>query len=111
ADEYPEFPLAVSHIDNLSAEDAVTALRARADARRGATVPRVDELERIRRSIDALAADPGWDWNSFASTLIATLVGAGIAGWFTIWVLRGQRRDQYVASIRAAAASCLATLM
>ncbi|MFJ3036175.1 PadR family transcriptional regulator [Curtobacterium pusillum] len=35
ADEYPEFQLAVSHIDNLSAEDAVTALRARADALRG----------------------------------------------------------------------------
>ncbi|WP_242090369.1 PadR family transcriptional regulator [Curtobacterium sp. DN_7.5] len=32
ADEYPEFQLAVSHVDNLSAADAVTALRARADA-------------------------------------------------------------------------------
>lgn len=34
ADEYPEFQLAVSHVDNLTAPDAVTALRARADALR-----------------------------------------------------------------------------
>jgi len=34
ADEYPEFQLAVSHIDNLSPADAVTALRSRADALR-----------------------------------------------------------------------------
>lgn len=34
ADEYPEFQLAVSHVDNLTAEDAATALRARADALR-----------------------------------------------------------------------------
>lgn len=34
ADEYPEFQLAVSHVDNLSAEDAATALRARARALR-----------------------------------------------------------------------------
>lgn len=34
ADEYPEFQLAVSHVDNLSTSDAVTALRARADALR-----------------------------------------------------------------------------
>ena len=32
ADEYPEFHLALSHVDNLSDHDAVTALRARADA-------------------------------------------------------------------------------
>ncbi|PCN47102.1 transcriptional regulator [Curtobacterium sp. 'Ferrero'] len=34
ADEYPEFPLALSHVDNLTVTDAVTALRARADALR-----------------------------------------------------------------------------
>jgi len=34
ADEYPEFQLAVSHVDNLPAADAVTAMRARADALR-----------------------------------------------------------------------------
>lgn len=34
ADEYPEFQLAVSHVDNLTASDAETALRARADALR-----------------------------------------------------------------------------
>ncbi|GAA3340603.1 PadR family transcriptional regulator [Curtobacterium pusillum] len=34
ADEYPEFQLAVSHVDNLSAADAVTALRTRAEALR-----------------------------------------------------------------------------
>ncbi|WP_144710179.1 PadR family transcriptional regulator [Curtobacterium pusillum] len=34
ADEYPQFHLAVSHVDNLSAEDAVLALRARRDALR-----------------------------------------------------------------------------
>ncbi|MGN6408480.1 MAG: PadR family transcriptional regulator [Curtobacterium sp.] len=34
ADEYPEFHLAVSHVDNLSAEDAAAALRTRARALR-----------------------------------------------------------------------------
>ena len=34
ADEYPEFQLAVSHVDNLTAPDTVTALRARAEALR-----------------------------------------------------------------------------
>ncbi len=34
ADEYPEFQLAVSHVDNLTATDAVTAMRARAAALR-----------------------------------------------------------------------------
>ncbi|WP_416395232.1 MULTISPECIES: PadR family transcriptional regulator [unclassified Curtobacterium] len=34
ADEYPEFQLALSHVDNLSAPDAATALRARAGALR-----------------------------------------------------------------------------
>ncbi len=32
ADEYPEFHLALSHVDNLSDQDAVAALRARAEA-------------------------------------------------------------------------------
>lgn len=32
ADEYPEFHLALSHVDNLSDQDAVSALRARAEA-------------------------------------------------------------------------------
>lgn len=34
ADEYPEFQLAVSHVDNLTASDAEAALRARASALR-----------------------------------------------------------------------------
>lgn len=34
ADEYPQFRLAVSHVDNLAAPEAVTAFRARIDALR-----------------------------------------------------------------------------
>lgn len=70
-----------------------------------------EELEHIRRSIDALASEPSWDWNSFLSTLVATLVGAAIAGGIAIWVLNGQRRDQYVSTVRDSAARCLAALL
>lgn len=67
----------------------------------------MNELERIRRSIDALASAPGWDWTNFASTLIATLVGAAAAGAVTLWVLRRQRRDAYEAVIREVATRAL----
>lgn len=74
-------------------------------------MPGVDELERIRRSIDALSDPPGWDWNSFVSTLIATLVGAAVASAVTIWVLRRQRKDQYEQSIREASTRCVGAVL
>ncbi|MBT1621227.1 hypothetical protein KK101_00790 [Curtobacterium flaccumfaciens pv. oortii] len=65
------------------------------------------ELEKLREAVEALNHSPGWDWNSFVSTLIATLVGAAAAGAVTIWVLRKQRRDEYEQTIRAASVRCV----
>lgn len=49
ADEYPEFHLAVSHVDNLTGQDAVAALRARADAVR----ERLAEYDRAATGLQA----------------------------------------------------------
>ena len=58
ADEYPEFQLAVSHVDNLTATDAVTALRARDPDAAAAAVR--DHLAHIQDILDRLRMDqPG----------------------------------------------------
>ncbi|WP_083403602.1 PadR family transcriptional regulator [Curtobacterium sp. MCBA15_001] len=57
ADEYPEFHLAVAHVDNLTADDAATALRARVDALRA----RRDEYDVAATSLqDKRLAERFW---------------------------------------------------
>ncbi|MCU1526210.1 MAG: hypothetical protein JWO18_3104 [Microbacteriaceae bacterium] len=36
-----------------------------------------------------------WDWNAFASTTIATLIGAAISAFVGWLIFRGQRQDRY----------------
>ncbi|WP_144762366.1 PadR family transcriptional regulator [Curtobacterium sp. 9128] len=57
ADEYPEFHIAVSHVDNLSADDVVTALRARVQA----LTARRDEYDAAATSLqDKRLAERFW---------------------------------------------------
>lgn len=50
----------------------------------------------VSRLVDALS---GWDWNTFVSTLIATLFGGVISLVGVWWGLRWQRRNQYNAAV------------
>jgi hypothetical protein len=45
------------------------------------------------------ALQPGWDWNSFWATFIATVAGVVISGLLAYWVLRRQLHDQYKARL------------
>lgn len=47
----------------------------------------------LRAIADAL--QPGWDWNSFWATFIATVAGVVASGIFAYWVLKRQLDNQY----------------
>lgn len=54
------------------------------------------DYERISRSIDELRRSlSGWDWNGFASTLLATIVGACAAAAVSFVVLKQERDERY----------------
>lgn len=47
------------------------------------------QLDRIADSLE------GWDWNAFAATLIATIIGALFALGASAWLARRDRRERY----------------
>lgn len=62
------------------------------------------ELKRIADSMDA------FDWNGFVGTLLATLIGAGVAALVSFLVFRGEHRERYEVALDDAATRTMTAL-
>lgn len=85
ADEYPEFHLAVSHVDNLSDQDAVAALRARTEAIRA----RLEQYDEAATGLQAKGLAPRyWLDVSYVRAMLAAQLE-----WLTATADRIERGD------------------